>query len=128
MLKIADQTYHCQMLAESSSIWHIQCHLQILQPHAEVQTVILTDMGFEVGWFIPHLLERLAEQIVRDFRLDPNKVIWLEHYTAEHGKTDSADYSQVTFEWHNGHAANPQWIAIAPETAQALVSENLLLV
>jgi hypothetical protein len=34
--------------------------------------------------------------------------------------------SQAFGAWHNGQATDSKWIEIAPETAQALVSEDLL--
>lgn len=126
-MKIVDQIYRCQLPGQVFGLWKLQCHLRIFQPHHEVQTVIVTDMGFEMGWFIPYLVEKLADQIVREFYLDPTKLVWIEHYTASFQKPTCADFSQVTFDWHNGQATNPQWTAIAPETAQALISEELFL-
>lgn len=126
-MKIIDQTYHCQLPGQVFGVWQLQCHLRIFQPHSEVQTVMVTDMGSEMGWFIPYLIEKLVDQIVREFHLDSTKLIWIEHYTPTFRKPSCADFSQVTFDWHNGKATNPQWTAIAPQTAQALISENLLL-
>ncbi|GAB4375814.1 MAG: hypothetical protein Kow00121_22000 [Elainellaceae cyanobacterium] len=125
-MKLIDQIYYCQLPGQVFGVWQLQCHLRIFQPHAEVQTVLITNMGFEMGWFIPYVIERLIDQIVKEFLLDPAKVIWIEHYTAAFRKPNCADFSQVTFDWFNGKATNPQWIAIAPETAQALTSERLL--
>lgn len=127
-MKIVDQIYHCQMPGQVFGVWQLQCHLRIFQPHSEVQTVLVTDMGFEMGWFIPYLIEKLIDQIVREFDLDPAKLIWIEHYTPAFRKPSHVDFSQVTFDWHNGQATNPQWNAIAPEAAKALISEDLLLV
>ncbi|MBD2464765.1 hypothetical protein H6G89_27570 [Oscillatoria sp. FACHB-1407] len=125
-MKTIDQIYHCQMPGQVFGVWQLQCHLRIFLPHDEVQTVIITDMGFEMGWFIPYLVEKLANQIVREFCLDPAKLVWIEHYTLGFNKPTCADFSQVTFEWHNGQATNPQWTTIAPETVTALISEELL--
>lgn len=128
MMKTVDQTYHCQLPGQVFGVWQLQCHLRIFQPHSEVQTVMVTDMGFEMGWFIPYLVEKLIEQIVREFHLDPAKLIWIEHYTPTFRKPSCADFSQVTFDWANGQATNPQWKEIDPETAKALISEDLVLV
>ena len=123
-MKIIDQIYHCQMPGQESGAWKLKCRLRIFQPHSEVQTVMITDMGFEMGWFIPYLIEKLVDQIVREFRLDPNKLVWIEHYPPLLRKPSCADFSQITFDWQNGHAMNPRWSAIAPETAQVLISED----
>lgn len=126
-MKIVDQIYHCHLPGKVFGVWQLQCHLRIFQPHREVQTVMVTDMGFEMRWFIPYLVEELVDRIVREFHLDPAKLIWIEHYTSTFRKPSCADFSQVTFGWHNGRATNPQWNEIAPEMAQALISENLLV-
>lgn len=125
-MKIVDQIYHCQMPGEVFGLWNLQCHLRIFEPHPEVQTVMITNMGFEMGWFIPYVVERLIEQVINEFYLDPQKVTWIEHYTPTFRKPTCADFSQVAFEWHDGQVLHPKWIAIAPETVQALIHENLL--
>lgn len=127
-MKIADQIYHCQMPGQVFGVWQLQCHLRIFQPHSEVQTVMVTDMGLNMGWFIPYLVEQLIDQIVREFHLDLAKLIWIEHYTPAFKKPRCADFSEVTFDWHDGQATNPKWNAITPETAKALTSEDLLWV
>jgi len=47
----------------------------------------------------------LVNQVVQAFHLDPVKLVWLEQYVSS--------YSQVTFEWKDRRATNPQWNAIA---------------
>ncbi|MDX2228286.1 MAG: hypothetical protein NW220_01520 [Leptolyngbyaceae cyanobacterium bins.349] len=125
-MKIIDQIYECELPGEVFGLWHLKCHLQIFKPHPEVQTVMITNMGFEMGWFIPYLVERLIEQVVKEFHLEPNKLTWIEHYTTTFKKPTCADFSQVIFDWTNGQATNPRWTAIAPQIAQALTNEHLL--
>lgn len=125
-MKIADHIYHCQLPGQACGVWQLQCRLRIFQPHSEVQTVMITDMGFEMGWFIPYLIEQLVNQVVQEFHLDPAKLIWIEHYTPALQEPSRTDFSQITFDWHNGQATNPQWNEIAPETAQVLIREELL--
>lgn len=125
-MKITDQIYHCQLPGQVFGVWQLQCHLRIYQPHTEVQTVIITDLGLEMNWFIPYRVEDLIDQVVKEFHLDPAKLIWIEHYSPGFRKPTCANFSQITFEWQDGRATNPQWTAIAPETAQALMSRELL--
>lgn len=122
-MKIVDRIYHCQVPGAVFGIWQLQCHLRIFQPRLDVQTVMVTDMGFERSWFIPYLIEQLINQIVKEFHLDPAKLIWIEHYTPTFRKPSCPDFSQVTFDWQNGQAKNPQWRAITPEIVQAFTSE-----
>jgi hypothetical protein len=120
-MKVVDQIYHCEMPGQVFGMWHLQCHLRIFQPHTEVQTVMITDMGFEMGWFIPYVVERLIDQIVQEFSLNPAKLIWIEHYSPGFRKPSCSDFSQVIMHWQDGKAVNPRWQAIAPETAMALM-------
>ena len=127
-MKIIDQIYHCLIPGEVFGTWQLQCHLRIFQPHPEIQTVVITDMGFEFGWFIPYLVEALIDRVIQEFDLEPSKLAWIEHYTPEFRKPGCADFSQVVFSWQSGKSSNPQWIRITAETAQALIGENLELV
>jgi hypothetical protein len=120
-----DQCYTCQLPGQVFGSWLLQCRLRIFQPHPEVQTVIITDMGFDLGRFIPYVVESLVDQIVAEFGLDVGKLIWIEHYTPGFKKPACADFSQITFDWQNGKAANPQWVAITHETAQTLAGHPL---
>lgn len=122
-MQIIDQIYHYQMPSKSFGIWHLQCRLRIFQPHPDVQTVMITDMGFELGWFIPYLVETLVEQVVDEFQLDPSKLVWIEHYTPASRKPTCADFSQVIFEWQNGKAKNPNWVTISLETVQSFTAQ-----
>lgn len=86
---------------------------------------MITDMGFELGWFNPFIIEKLVDQIVQEFHLDPAKLFWIEHYSSDYRELNAADFSQVTVEWRNGKAVNPKWTSITPEAVQTLISEDL---
>lgn len=126
-MKIVDQYYTFKMPVQASNSWQLQCRLRIFQSHTNVHTVMITDTGFEIGWFLPSVLEKLVDHIVKEFRLDPAQLIWLEHYTSGYRELSTADFSQVAFEWQNGKATNPQWLDIANEVAQALIGEDMQL-
>ncbi|MGA7938031.1 MAG: hypothetical protein WCA35_31065 [Kovacikia sp.] len=127
-MKVIDQIYYCQMPGQVSGTWQLQCHLRIFRSHTNVHTVMITDMGFEIGWFNPSIIEKLVDQIVQEFQLDPAKLVWIEHYASDYRELSVADFSQVVFEWRKGKATNPQWLSIAPEVALALISEDLRLI
>lgn len=116
------------MPAEASGVWKIDCRVRVSQPNPETQTVTVSDMGFEVGWFNPSIVERLIEEVIANFRLDPAKVIWIEEYSTEYREMTATKFSQVTFEWQNGKATNLEWEAIAPEAIPSLVHRGLELV
>lgn len=125
-MKIVDQFYTCKMPGQESCTWQLHCNLRIFQARTNVHTVMIADTGFEIGWFNPYVVERLVNQVVHEFQLDPAKLVWLEYYSSD-DRTSTPTFSQVAFEWQNGKATNPQWLSIAPEVAQALISEDLVL-
>ena len=124
-MKTIDQFYTCQMPDPASGTWQLHCHLRIFQARTHVHTVMIADMGFEIGWFNPCVVEKLVDQVVQEFHLDPAKLIWLEHYASDDRALNPAPFSQVAFEWQNGKATNPQWLDIAPEVAQSLTGADL---
>jgi len=89
---------------------------------------MITDMGFEMGWFIPYLIETLVNQIVSEFDLNPEKLVWIEHYSSDYRELNATDFSQVTFDWQNGKATNPQWTAITHRAVQELINEDSPLI
>ncbi|HEY9629332.1 MAG TPA: hypothetical protein V6C84_18675 [Coleofasciculaceae cyanobacterium] len=135
MMKIIDQFYSCRMPGQIpgrmpgqvSSTWELRCHLRIFRARTNVHTVLIADMGFELGWFNPYVIEKLVDQVVQEFDLNPAQLVWLEHYASGDRESKESTFSQVAFEWQNGKAANPQWLSIDPEVAQALTSEDLRL-
>lgn len=113
------------MPAPVSDTWHLPCRLRLFQARTHVHTVLITNMAFELGWFNPSVIETMVDQVVQAFHLTPAKLVWLEHYASDEPAISTAPFSQVVFEWQDGKATNPQWLAIAPEIAQDLVSETL---
>jgi hypothetical protein len=125
-MKSIDQLYCCHVPGQEFGIWKIRCRVRIFYPHPEVQTVIVTDMGFKSGWFVPCKVEALATLIVEEFGLNPDLVIWIEHYSRQFKQPSCPDFSEVTFDWSTGKAANPEWQVIDKEIARALVGGEAL--
>jgi hypothetical protein len=123
-MKTIDRIYHCQVPSQAFGVWQLQCRLRIFQPYTKVQAVMIAEMGFEIGWFNPFLIEKLVDQVVQEFDLDPAKLVWIEQYSSDDRVFNGADFNQVMFEWQNGRATNPQWSAIAPNAVQALIGKN----
>lgn len=105
-------------------VWILNCYLQIFISHTDIQTVIISDLGFELGWFNPCIVERIADKVVQEFHLNPAKLVWFEHYSSDDQDLNATDFSQVVFQWKNGKATNPQWISINSAEVQLLISET----
>ncbi|MGI0485187.1 hypothetical protein ACN4EK_07100 [Pantanalinema rosaneae CENA516] len=123
-----EQPYYCQIPGQLFGVWNLQCHLHIYYPHPEQQTVIISDMRSEANWFIPYQVEYLINQIIHKFHLNPDLLIWIEHYSPGLKKSSWSNFSQVEFQWHSGKATHPEWKDINQELAQVLAGEALHLV
>jgi hypothetical protein len=122
-----DQLYRCIVSGQVFGGWKLRCHLRIYFPHPEQQTVLISDMGCETGWFIPYKVEQLANHIVKEFQLDPAALVWIEHYSPNVKKPTCSEFSQVTFDWKQRKASNPRWESISDADAQAFAGEALYL-
>lgn len=123
-MKMIDSDYPCPMPDQGFGHWTLQCHLCIFQSLSGVQTVVMTNLGIEIIWLNPYLLEKLVAQIIEDFHLDATKAIWIQPFSSGSQEFTGTDFCQVKFQWQNGQATNAQWLAIAPEVVQELISEN----
>ncbi|HEY9644264.1 MAG TPA: hypothetical protein V6C57_27465 [Coleofasciculaceae cyanobacterium] len=126
-MKIVDQAYQCNVPGENSATWTIRCHLRIFQQHSGQQIVIMSDLGCETSWFIPYKLEQLATQIVKEFQLNPDRLVWIEHDLFYAGRSSGTKFSQVLFQWKAGKAINPQWYSLSDEWGAASIGEMLHL-
>lgn len=122
-MKIVDQTYVWPVLGQTFGSQLFQCRLRIFQPHPEVQTVIVSDMGLVMRWLLPGLVGKLVGQIIHEFHLHPAHVVWIERYKAHTNPFAMDSFTQVTFEWRNGKMVRPQWTVITAQLAQALTNE-----
>ena len=129
-MKNVDQFYQCEVSAPSylpgkePVTWQLRCYLQIFLGSSGEQIVLISDLGCEISWFIPRRLELLATQIVQEFNLDPDRLIWIEHDPTGTGALDShnldTELSQVLFHWEGGKASNPQWYNLSPKIIKTL--------
>lgn len=132
-MKNVDQFYQCSVKApsylsgEEVVTWQLRCYVQIFFRSSGEQIVLISDLGCEMSWFVPQRLELLATQIVKEFKLDPDRLIWIEHDPAGIGTLDSSnlstELSQVLFQWQEGRASNPQWYDLSLDMVTALRHE-----
>ncbi len=126
-MKHIDQIYSYDLPGQVFGNWQIQFRLRIYFPHPEQQTVIISDASSTTGWFIPYKVEYLANLIVKQFRLNPDLVVWIEHYSKNVRKPTCAEFSHVQFNWQDGIATAPAWSPLAPEIVTIMTGETLQL-
>ena len=123
-MKVFEQFYECPVTGHESAIWQLKCHLRIIYQQFGQQIVIVSVQNCEVGWFIPSQLEQLATHIVRTFQLDPDRLLWIERDPHYASRPINTEYSEISFDWHQGIATNPQWKAIANASVESLSDET----
>jgi hypothetical protein len=126
-MKIVDCFYQCNVLGQTFGLWQLQCHLRIFRLNSGQHVVIVADRNCEVGWFIPHKLEQLATQIVQEFELNTDRLIWIEHDLDYVNRQVGSEFSQVLFTWNQNKAFEPQWNDLDDESVAWLVKEPLQL-
>jgi hypothetical protein len=134
-MKIIDQNYRFHLQSSLAADWFLDCHLQIFHCSNQSQTVLakyivlVTGMGFEMGWFIPNLLESLVNEVVHQFKLDPQNLVWVEYYPLDdpkyHQDLNSTGFSLVKFNWEVGKLRDPHWMPITCQTLQSLIGQDL---
>ncbi len=125
-MQIFEQFYECPVTGHESAIWQLKCHLWIIHHQLGQQIAIVSVQNCEIGWFIPSQLEQLATHIVRTFQLDPDRLIWIERDPHYASRPINTEYSEISFDWHQGTATNPRWKAIACESVESISLEEII--
>jgi hypothetical protein len=119
-MKVFEQFYECPVTVQESAIWQLKCHLRIIDREFGQQIAIVSVQNCEIGWFVPSQLEQLATHIVRMFQLDPDRLTWIERDPHYASRPINTEYSEVSFDWHQGIATNPKWKAIANKSVESI--------
>jgi hypothetical protein len=86
--------------------------------HLKPVIVIATDVP-ESKMSIKSCAGNIATKITDTFKIDPQRMMYLEYYPATtYGKEDQYEivekYELVEFAWHDGKAIHPKWRTISP--------------
>lgn len=97
-------------------IWKRGAHCELAFYHlADGRTVLVcTDPPDNVHTPVVIVLELLVPKICRDFQLDSEQLVWIEHY--QEGMTKRDTYNLVTFKLDNGFKSlrEPTWREMTP--------------
>ncbi len=67
----------------------------------------------------------IATGVTRDFDIDPDRMVWIEHYPAKHYGVKS-EYvipeknERIDFDWQEGMAVNPRWRPVKPDMLEII--------
>ena len=120
-MKNFDLFYQCHVHGQDSAIWQLKCHLRIICESFGQQIVIISPQNCEISWFIPSQIEKLVTQIVHDFQLNPDQLVWLERDPNYASRQICTEYSQVTFRWDQAIATDPQWRSLSNELLPSII-------
>lgn len=96
------------------------CYLEFID-----NIVIVTEPPQNPGMSICNAFEELFVEVCRFFKLNPQEIVWIEHWPAwseEEGgyERKQAEYSLVKFSFRGNSAYNPQWIYLGNNRESAL--------
>lgn len=133
-----DQLYCCNNagVAEGSEVegWF---RLYSLYPTVQVAIISSTNVNSSSDCLTPHKMMHLANQAVREFKLNLSQVIWIEHIPAKCGNPSCADFNLINFDWHAGQATSPHrspisedwylsWLELSDELDSTVPFHNLM--
>lgn len=75
-MEIINRDY-CFLSDLKGKICNLQFHLRILRSRADIYTILISNVGIEIGHLNYSLLEKLFKQVIQDFNLDPAKSIFI---------------------------------------------------
>ncbi|MBF2051348.1 MAG: hypothetical protein IGS54_28955 [Elainella sp. C42_A2020_010] len=124
-MKIIDQGYRCYMHNRILGHWKLQCHLYIYFSHPEQQTIVISNLRLESGQFASFLMTHVVEQIIYDFKLNPDTTVWIEHYSGSQEQPIAHAFTHITFQWVDKHVQDLQRKLISHQQAQITSGESL---
>lgn len=120
MLLAVDEIYTWTGFGNGFGKWDSRCRIRIFRPHPEQIVVIASDLGEDSGTSITNCADSLATLIVRDFCLDPDLLLWIEHYPRNREKYPQAEFSRVHITWNGRKATQVRWSPMSQQEAEAL--------
>lgn len=90
--------------------------------------VIATDL--DKGPSVTNAAPELATQVITHFNIDPERLIWVEHYPrqdtrAKEGTAIGEEYDLVFFEWDGEQFRHPAWTYSNRRAIEELIGELL---
>ena len=82
------------------------CRLRIYRT-TEKDIVVATEMPDNPGTSITNFVEQLAGMVCADFLIEPNRLVWVEHYPARDSEPEN--YSLLSLEWNGAAFTNRAW-------------------
>lgn len=119
-----DQVFSWTGGCDGRGRWQSQCWLRIYHPHPEATVVIVSDIP-NAGTSITNAAARLAKLVVKEFRISPKEMVWIEQYPHwRNSSTPAAEFSLVSFDWLKDDPTKPTWACINIEKVRHLTEDK----
>lgn len=97
------EQYH--LTFKASNGYPSACELTI---YRDIQLVVVSETG--EGMSVTNANERIATEVVKQYGLDPSRMLFVEHYPeSQRPKPYGESFDLVTFTWDRHGARNPVW-------------------
>ena len=111
-LIVREEKYNYPGYHRSSSY----CKLELYKRSDGMYIAVCTELADNPGTSVTNQCEVLATQIIKQYNLHPEVLLFVEHYDegSYHGGTEKdRSYTRVDFfEWENGEAKRPLWFPL----------------
>jgi hypothetical protein len=99
-----------------------RCRVRLYE-HDGQQVVVATEIDGNPGMSVTNAAEDIATQLVTDYGLDIERLVWIEHYCYP---DEDHKFDLVRFTWEDGKASDPQWRCITFEEAERLTGDETI--
>jgi hypothetical protein len=107
------------------SPFHRLAHCRIrLYEHDGRQVVVASEVADNPGMSVTNAAEDLATQVVTYYKLDIERLVWIEHYPADRKLEDPATFDLVRFTWTEETASHPEWRRLTFEEVERLTGDD----
>lgn len=90
--------------------------------------VVVTELPDNEGMSICNAFEELILQVAQAYKLDPGRLLWIEHWGAwkrQEGAPydrEAEEWHQVRFKWDGTRASAPYWVNVSESFVEAAKS------
>jgi hypothetical protein len=101
-----------------------RCKLRIFDT-GDRTVVIATELEDNPGTTITNYADQLATQIIMEFNIKPDSLIWIEHYPARPEIGEQETFDLISFKWNGTRYIKPEWYHIEKSMLDKIIGEDL---
>ena len=91
--------------------------------------IVLSELAENPGVSVTNAAAAIATEIARNYMIDLDTTIWIEHYGAFSYKGGDCDetFDRITFTWRNRTASNAEWKRLTADELHELLPDGVPL-